>query len=282
MQQLAGLQLDDFLTNGYLVIENFIEKSTCEKLMQHMDTLIKSHAEEIPTVAFSTASNSHAKHDYFINSADKIHFFLEPDALSGENQLRYPIERCINKVGHGLHEQDEVFRQFSRDPRIHAICQQLGFERVGLLQSMYIFKQPSIGDAVNWHQDSCYLYVEDSDVIGFWFALEDATIENGCLQAIPCPDTTPLKQRMILDEKKQAHFIDRHYSQWPIEKKVSLEVKQGSLVLLHGRLPHASGPNLSSKSRQAYALHVIDSSKHYPADNWLQWPTQIPELEKQV
>ena len=37
-----------------------------------------------------------------------------------------------------------------------------------------------------------------------------------------------------------------------------LEVKKGSLILLHGRLPHYSCANKSNKSRQAYTLHIID------------------------
>ena len=50
---------------------------------------------------------------------------------------------------------------------------------------MYIFKQPNIGGEVTCHQDSTFLYTEPIDIVGLWFALEDATIENGCLWAIP-------------------------------------------------------------------------------------------------
>ena len=51
-----------------------------------------------------------------------------------------------------------------------------------------------------------------------------------------------------------------------------LEVKKGTLVLLHGRLPHYSKENISSKSRHAYTLHVIDGNNKYPKENWLQRP----------
>lgn len=50
---------------------------------------------------------------------------------------------------------------------------------------MYIFKQPGIGAEVQCHQDSTFFFGEDSDALGFWFALEDATEENGCLEVIP-------------------------------------------------------------------------------------------------
>ena len=54
------------------------------------------------------------------------------------------------------------------------------------------------------------------------------------------------------------------------DNAIPVEVKKGSLVLLHGRLPHYSRENKSSKSRHAYTLHVIDGKKNYPSSNWLQ------------
>ena len=56
------------------------------------------------------------------------------------------------------------------------------------------------------------------------------------------------------------------------ETTIPVEVKKGSLVLLHGRLPHYSRENTSNKSRHAYTLHVIDGNKDYPKENWLQRP----------
>jgi phytanoyl-CoA hydroxylase len=50
---------------------------------------------------------------------------------------------------------------------------------------MYIFKQPRIGGEVTCHQDSAFLYNDPISIAGLWFALEDATTENGCLWAIP-------------------------------------------------------------------------------------------------
>ena len=48
---------------------------------------------------------------------------------------------------------------------------------------------------------------------------------------------------------------------------------QGTLIVLHGLLPHASSANRSARPRHAYALHLIDGRAAYDADNWLQRPT---------
>ena len=60
----------------------------------------------------------------------------------------------------------------------------------------------------------------------------------------------------------------------PFEKTTTpIEVSKGTLVLLHGRLPHYSKENTSDRSRHAYTLHVIDGNNIYPRENWLQRPS---------
>jgi phytanoyl-CoA hydroxylase len=57
---------------------------------------------------------------------------------------------------------------------------------------------------------------------------------------------------------------------------VPIEAAAGTLVVLHGTLPHWSGPNTSPISRHAYTLHIIDGAAEYPADNWLQRRPEMP------
>jgi phytanoyl-CoA hydroxylase len=59
---------------------------------------------------------------------------------------------------------------------------------------------------------------------------------------------------------------------WPSVPPVPLEAPRGTLVVLHGLLPHGSAPNWSSRPRHAYALHLIDGHAIYAPDNWLQRP----------
>ena len=138
-----------------------------------------------------------------------------------------------------------------------------------MLQSMYIFKQPNIGGEVNCHQDSTFLYTEPVDIVGLWFAIEDATIENGCLWAIPGGHRKGLKSRWVrADGGMKFEIYDEE--PWPEKELVPLEVPKGSLILLNGLLPHRSFENRSSKSRHAYTVHLIKEEAKYPAENWLQ------------
>jgi phytanoyl-CoA hydroxylase len=140
---------------------------------------------------------------------------------------------------------------------------------------MYIFKQPHIGGEVSWHVDSTYLYTEPLSCVGFWFALEDATMENGAMWCLPGAHRMPLKSRFLrMDGKLTTEVLNS--APWPDGPRVGLEAPKGSLIVLHGQLPHYSGPNTSDRSRHAYTLHVIDGECRYPADNWLVRGPELP------
>jgi phytanoyl-CoA hydroxylase len=113
-------------------------------------------------------------------------------------------------------------------------------------------------------------------MVGLWFALEDATIENGCLWAIPGAHKEGLKSRFVRAESGGTRFEVIDESPWPEEKLQLLEVEKGSLIVLHPLLPHLSRENRSPKSRHAYTLHIIDASVDYPKENWLQRSREMP------
>ena len=96
----------------------------------------------------------------------------------------------------------------------------------------------------------------------------DADINNGCLWVAPGGHKGPLRKLFTkIDNVMTLKTLDNT----PFEETTTpLEVKKGSLVLLHGRLPHYSCENTSNKSRHAYTLHVIDGNCKYSSNNWLQ------------
>jgi phytanoyl-CoA hydroxylase len=63
---------------------------------------------------------------------------------------------------------------------------------------------------------------------------------------------------------------------YPTDGEVPLEAAKGTLIVLHGLLPHRSGPNTSDRGRAAYTLHAIEAAAAYPADNWLQRGPHLP------
>ncbi|KDO33791.1 hypothetical protein SPRG_01670 [Saprolegnia parasitica CBS 223.65] len=276
---LSAEQKAFYDANGYLHIENALSHETCDTLRARADHHL-----------------SHSKHQtrysdaYFLSSGPRIHCFFEEDAVDDDGNVTVPLPLAINKIGHNLHSLDPAFRDVSFSPSVKGILQSLGYVAPVVPQSMYIFKQPSIGGEVGAHQDGTYLYTEPQSVIGLWWALEDCTTSNGCLYGVPGSHlTTPVLQHF----KRTTPFDgeeDFSKSDGPLLETVPatkpefdltcgtpILTKKGDLVLLHSSFVHYSHANTSDKSRHAYSIHVVESHEtEYPKVNWLQFPKDMP------
>lgn len=266
---MATALRQQFDKEGYLIIENFNTPAACDALMQRAQLLSEGYDYKGHPSVFQTSNQSQTTDDYFLGSGDKISFFFEKDAFNEEGQLKNSLFYSLNKIGHALHDLDPVFNQFSRSPQLKQLSTELGMQNHVLIQSMMIFKHARIGGVVDIHQDSTFLYTQPETCIGFWFALEDATADNGCLWAKPGGHHTSLRSWFKRKEGGGTEMITLDAEPYSMEGMMPLEVKKGACIVLHGLLPHYSLPNTSGRSRQAYAIHSIDKNADYPAANWL-------------
>jgi phytanoyl-CoA hydroxylase len=273
---ISNQQLADYKHNGYLILERLVDEADCDRLRIRAEELVQEFDPAEVVSIFSTHEQNRLTDEYFLTSGDKIRCFFEEDAFHPDGTLKYEKEKSINKIGHALHDLDPVFNRFSRSAKLRAIAAAIGHEKSYLLQSMYIFKQPNIGGEVTCHQDSTFLYTEPIDIAGLWFALEDATVDNGCLWALPGGHQHGLKSRWRRSQNGRMEFETFDAEPWPADGLVPLEVPKGTLILLHGLLPHCSFENRSARSRHAYILHLIGANAHYPTDNWLQRSSELP------
>lgn len=256
---------------------DFLSPRTCAALIERAERIAGEQAPSGPRSVFSTVEQARRSDEWFLESGDQVRCFFEVEALAADGSLTVEPGRAINKIGHALHDLDPVFAAVSYDPRMLAIAAEIGMHEPLAVQSMAIFKQPGIGGEVGCHQDACFLYSEPLTVVGFWIALEDATLDNGCLWVAPGGHRGPLRKRFARKAGGGTEFqqLDPTPLPGPAEL-VPLPVTAGTLVVLHGLLPHYSGANRSPRRRLAYSLHCIEAAARYPAWNWLRRGPALP------
>ena len=271
-------QREHWATQGYLVLPGFKPGAAIAEAVARAHALVDafdpgSHGGG--TSRFSTRDRSLVADAALLASADTVRCFFEEEALDASGALCVPKAQSINKIGHALHDLDPVFRRFSHGPELAALGAALGLVQPLVWQSQLIFKQPRIGGEVGWHQDASFFVTTPQTVTTFWFALEDATLDNGCLWVEAGGhrgERGVLREQYVCDHAKgRLHMQPLDATPWPeVQQARPLPVPAGTLVVFSGLLPHYSGPNRSPRSRLAYTLHVTDGQAAYAAENWLQ------------
>jgi phytanoyl-CoA hydroxylase len=196
---------------------------------------------------------------------------LEPGTAGEPDDVVIRRYLCI----HHPHKVSPVIRSTLAHPRIVDALTALIGPNVKAMQSMLFTKgEGKPGQA--WHQDEYFIPTRDRSLTAAWIALDDATIENGCLWALPGSH----RQGIIYPDREHndARFdcaIEAFAFPYGDEDAVPLEVPAGSVILFDGYLLHRSLPNTGRHGlRRALVNHYMSAESLLP---WYQPPpgTQI-------
>lgn len=154
----------------------------------------------------------------------------------------------------------KVWYFVEHEPRLQAISHHAALARVvrlllggqepEMFQDMALVKPPRLGREKPWHQDHAYFdYPLGTPIVGVWIALDEATVENGCMQVLPG------RHR----EGPIVHFKRRDWQICDKEimgtRSVAAPLPPGGLLLFDGLLPHGTPHNASAKRRRALQFH---------------------------
>ncbi|MDA0840545.1 MAG: phytanoyl-CoA dioxygenase family protein [Planctomycetota bacterium] len=240
-------QIQFYIDNGYLVVPDVMEEHEIEEMRQDVIKVARGKYPNENEESF-------------------------PDEMSDKEVLENIL--CI----HQLHFVSPVIERYVRHPKLCGILSQIAAAHlpwwdgsVKCMQSMY-FVKPSGFQGQAWHQDEIYIPTRDRSLVGGWIALDDATVENGCLWVIPGSHKTgmlyPQRDHGNTDEfdfGAESHGFDE-------SQEIPVEVKTGTLVFFNGYLLHRSRKNRSAATRRVLVNHYCNA--------WSLLPWQVKEGER--
>ncbi len=182
-----------------------------------------------------------------------------PAEISDEEIMKQVL--CI----HFPHKITEIMRETLSHPAIvQALTTVLGPD-VKCMQSMLFYKAAGKpGQA--WHQDEDYIPTRDRSLIGVWIALDDATINNGCLWIIPGSNKPGIlwKQEWHANREFDCALESQGFP-YTSDDEVPVEVKKGSVVFFNGYTLHRSLANRAATGfRRALVNHYMSASSLLP------------------
>ena len=157
---------------------------------------------------------------------------------------------AVRKLMHfGKH--DSRLAALSHHLKLLAVVRRLlGNKEPELFQEMALIKPPHIGREKPWHQDNAYFDLPfGTPVVGVWIALDEATVENGCMQLLPGYHR---KGPIIHFQRRDWQICD---TEMLGRKSVAAPLPPGGLLLFDGMLPHGTPHNGSAMRRRALQFH---------------------------
>jgi len=225
---LTARQVSDFYQQGFIIVRGLIDPATVESAKQTIDDFILQHPDDV---------------------------LYEPEVLKTRTpESLSPAERIM--AVRGIHQQvakDARFLALARHAALtDALVSLLGGD-FKVLQDMALIKPPRIGSEKPAHQDAAYFEVEPLDqIVGTWWALDRATVENGCMFVWPGSHRLPVVSHTHLEGTPHLVLDAAHADP---ARQVPLPMESGDVLLFSSRLFHFTPPNRSDHRRRSLQIH---------------------------
>ena len=194
------------------------------------------------------------------DEAGKVRLRLEAAAQQGELQDVARRDRVFQILG--ATQADPVVFRHAANPRILDVLEELfGTPDIELFSDQTIMKPAHHGSPVSWHQDSAYwTSVSPPALISCWVALDDVTLENGCMHMLPGSHRLGLiEHRRAMDSFLHARGID-------LAQAVPVLMAAGSCSFHHSLTLHGSGPNRTPDRRRALVTSYMRADTRWVGD----------------
>ncbi len=229
LRAITTEQWEHYQEHGYIIVRDLFSPGEVREMVAECDAIHRGDYGEL-----------------FAGSAQ-----IEPEFA--EAAKKDPaVGRLARKFG-AVVERSAIFRKYLlKEKLVQTITDILGPD-VMLFRDILMMKPAKVGSKMPWHQDSNYWPIRPTDLCSVWTALDEATIENGCMRVVPG------SHKLDLIESKQKGSPFLLDEQIEMDKVVDVPLKPGSSLFFHSRLLHGSEPNHSDKSRRAFITSFMSA-----------------------
>jgi ectoine hydroxylase-related dioxygenase (phytanoyl-CoA dioxygenase family) len=234
---ITQLQLDFYQSNGYIVIEDFLDADELEIWRKSVKTALQErNGQKIP---------------------GKAGMIGEDDGINKDAEyLGKVFDQTIN-----LWQTNEKVKELMFDPKIGKMAATLaGVDGIRIWHDQALFKRPW-ANPTSWHLDTPFWSFTDRRALSIWVALDDATLENGCLFFIPGSHTETSFENPGIGKNMDSIFD--FYPAFKSAKSVAVPMKAGSCSFHNGLTIHGAHANMTSGFRRAMTCAYMPDGNVY-------------------
>jgi len=234
---LSREKVAQFQADGVLVVEGLLDADEVALLRQRAERIASGQAAHVPPERLQ----------------------VEPGVVKGETRTDTHAD-SLRKMSH-IAFHDEVFAAHARNEKVLDVLESLLGPNLVLYQDQLFMKPPRIGSRQAYHQDAPLgFHIDPPEMVTCWAALNEATIENGCLWMLP-----GTHRHGFIDRSKWREYEKMALAgQLPAEQPI--ELKAGDCSFHHGLILHSSRPNLTNLRRRGYATHYVSARCRYTGE----------------
>lgn len=234
LRTLAPEQVAKFRIDGYLVIEDLLTAAEVARLTDLTDLIAAGKASHIPEESIQ----------------------LEPVFREGEREVENQVLSVRKLYNLAVHD-DVLWEGYVTNPRVvDVIADLLGTDDIKLYGDQLFMKPPVVGSEQPWHQDSeSWRDILPMGLVSAWIAIDDATVDNGCLNFAPGTH----RWGMLTKPRLKPLAPDLGADEWPI---APAPLRAGSVSFHHSLVLHQSNANTSGKRRRGYACHYMRATSY--------------------
>ncbi len=234
------------------------------KKPRHLDTISRSQWEHYQEHGYIIVRDVFTQREVreMLAECDAIHRGDYGELYGGAIQVEPEFEEAVKanpelaKLARKITfvvERSVVFRKSMLKRKMVGILQDILGPDILLFRDILMMKPAKVGSKMPWHQDSNYWPIRPTELCSAWTALDEATVENGCMRVVPGSHTLGL---IAPAQPGSPSLADEQVDPG---KVVDVPLTPGSCLLFHSRLLHGSEPNRSDRPRRAFITSFMSA-----------------------